>query len=47
MKVNPFDEGVSYVQFLEALGKENIDKYLKDICTKEQIEFVKKELKLV
>ncbi len=46
-KVNPFDNGVSYATFLEALGESDINEYLKDICTDEQIEFIKQEIKLL
>ena len=42
---NPFNEGVSYAEFLETIGKKTVDEALKDICTKEQIEFIKNELK--
>lgn len=45
-KVNPFDAGVSYDNFLEALGKSDIDKYLKGICTEDQIEWLKKDLEI-
>lgn len=43
--VNPFDKGVNYKMFLEALGSEKIEFYLKDICTKEQIDFLIEDLK--
>jgi hypothetical protein len=43
-KVNPFDTGVSYATFLEALGENEISEYLKDICSDEQIDFIEKEL---
>lgn len=45
-KVNPFDAGVTYPIFTEALGKTKIETYLKDICTQEQIEWLKKDLKI-
>jgi hypothetical protein len=44
--VNPFDAGVNYKIFLEALGANKIEDYLKDVCTKEQIEWLKEDLKL-
>lgn len=44
---NPFNEGVSYAEFLEAIGKKTIDDALKGICTAEEIEFVKKEVELL
>ena len=44
--VNPFDSGVNYKVFLEALGANKIEDYLKDACSKEQIEWLKEDLKL-
>ncbi len=38
--VNPFEEGVNYKVFLEALGSNKIEDYLKDVCSKEQIEWL-------
>ena len=38
--VNPFDAGVSYDTFLKALGSANIETYLKEICSTEQIEWL-------
>jgi hypothetical protein len=43
--VNPFEEGVNYKVFLEALGSNKIEDYLKDICSKEQIEWLIEDLK--
>lgn len=43
--LNPFDKGVSYKMFLEALGANKIEDYLKDVCTKEQIEWLVEDLK--
>ena len=42
--VNPFDTGVSYETFLKALGTTRIETYLKDICSTEQIEWLKIEV---
>lgn len=44
--VNPFDKGVTYKDFLKALpeGME-LSEYLKDVCSEEQIEWLKTELK--
>ena len=42
--INPFDKGVTYEVFLEALGKEKVDDYLKGICDESQIEWIKTEL---
>ena len=35
--LNPFDEGVSYAEFLEQVGKKTIAEYCKDKLTDEQI----------
>lgn len=43
--VNPFDKGVNYKMFLEALGSNKVEDYLKDTCTKEQIYFLIEDLK--
>ncbi len=43
--VNPFEDGVNYKEFLEALGSNKIEDYLKDVCSKEQIEWLIEDLK--
>jgi len=43
--VNPFESGVNYKIFLEALGSNKVEDYLKDTCTKEQIEWLTEDLK--
>lgn len=43
--VNPFESGIDYKMFLEALGSNKIEEYLKDTCTKEQIEWLIEDLK--
>lgn len=44
-KVNPFDEGVTYAEFLKAIPKgTKVEDYCKDFLTKEQIEFLKEDL---
>lgn len=43
--VNPFDKGINYKVFLEALGSNKIEDYLKDVCSKEQIEWLIEDLK--
>lgn len=43
--VNPFAEGVSYKQFLEALGSSTVEEYCKDKLTQEQIEWLVNDLK--
>lgn len=42
--VNPFDKGVNYKMFIEALGKSTVKEYLKDVCTESEIEFIENEL---
>jgi len=42
--VNPFEKGVTYEVFLEALGKEKVEDYLKVVCDNAQIEWIKNEL---
>lgn len=44
--VNPFDNGINYKLFLEALGSNKVEDYLKDVCSKEQIEWLIEDLKL-
>lgn len=44
--VNPFEEGVNYKEFSEALGANKIEDYLKDVCSKEQIEWLIEDFKL-
>lgn len=47
-KVNPFKKGVTYKDLLAAIPeKTKVADYLKDICTKEEIEFIESELKLL
>lgn len=45
--LNPFDKGVSYVDFIKAMGTQKIDDYCKGKLTEEQIEFLKTEIKLL
>ena len=46
--INPFDEGVSYVQFLEDVekSKKTVEKYCENIITKEQIDWLLKDLEI-
>ena len=46
-KVNPFDKGVTYVEFLEAIGKTSVKDYLKNICTDDQISWLENELSII
>jgi hypothetical protein len=45
-KVNPFDEGVSYLDVLKDLGTKSVETHYKDLLTKEQREWLKVELEL-
>ena len=43
---NPFNEGVTYKSFLKELGSKDLEKHLQGKkCTKEQIDWIKRELK--
>lgn len=42
--VNPFNQGVTYKEFLSALGSNSVAEYLAKDCTKEQINFIENEL---
>lgn len=44
--LNPFEAGVNYKQFLEALGKKSVADYCKDHLTTEQIEWLEKDLEI-
>ena len=41
---NPFNKGVTYESFLKAIGKKKPAEVLKNVCTKEQIDWVEREL---
>ena len=45
--LNPFDKGITYVEFQKALGKKSIADYCKGKLDKEQIEFLEKELSII
>ena len=45
-KVNPIDEGVSYLDVLKDLGTKSVETHYKDLLTKEQREWLKVELEL-
>lgn len=45
--LNPFTEGVSYVQFIEAMGKQTVAEYCKDKLTKEEIVWLETELSIL
>jgi hypothetical protein len=42
--LNPFEIGVTYVEFQKALGKKSVAEYCKGKLEKEQIEFLETEL---
>ena len=42
--LNPFEVGVTYVEFQKALGKKSVAEYCKGKLEKEQIEFLEAEL---
>ena len=45
--LNPFDAGVTYVEFQKALGKKTVAEYCKGKLTKDQIEFLENELEII
>jgi len=44
--VNPFDKGVNYADFTKALGKKSVAEYCKGKLTKDQIDWLEKELQI-
>lgn len=45
--LNPFDKGVSYEEFQKAMGKNSVAEYCKGKLTKDQIEWLEKELSII
>jgi hypothetical protein len=45
--INPFTEGVTYAEFIEALGKKSIEDYCKGKLSNDEIEYLKKEINLI
>ena len=45
--LNPFDEGVTYVEFKKALGKKSVAEYCKGKLSDEQIAFLETELSIL
>ena len=41
---NPFNKGVTYKSFLKAIGNKKPKDVLKDVCSKEQIDWIETEL---
>lgn len=44
--LNPFDAGVTYVEFKKALGKKSVAEYCKGKLSDEQIAFLETELSI-
>ena len=45
--LNPFDTGVTYVEFKKALGKKTVSEYCKGKLSNEEIAFLEKELSIL
>ena len=45
--LNPFDKGVTYVEFQKALGKKSIAEYCKGKLSQDQIDWLEKELSII
>ena len=45
--LNPFDEGVTYTDFIKAMDKKTVEVYCKGRISNEQIEFLQKELEII
>ena len=45
--LNPFDAGVTYVEFKKALGKKTVAEYCKGKLSDEQIAFLETELSIL
>jgi len=43
--INPFEDGVSYVEFLEAVGKKTVEEYCKGKLEQSQIDWLIEDLK--
>ena len=43
--INPFEKGVSYPDFLKAVGDNSVSDYCKNKLTAEQIEWLENDLK--
>jgi len=43
--VNPFDKGVTYKAFLEAVGESSVSEYCKGKLSESQIEWLENDLK--
>ena len=45
--LNPFDKGVTYVEFKKALGKKSIAEYCKGKLSQDQIDWLENELSII
>ena len=45
--LNPFDKGVTYVEFQKALGKKSVAEYCKGKLSQDQIDWLEKELSII
>lgn len=45
--LNPFTPGVSYAEFLKAIGTQTVALYCKGKLTDEEISFIEKEVSLI
>lgn len=45
--LNPFTEGVNYEDFLKEVGKKSVAEYCKGNLTKEEIEWLENDIKLI
>jgi len=45
--LNPFDAGVTYVEFQKALGKKSVAEYCKGKLTEDEIKWLENELSLL
>ena len=45
--LNPFDEGVTYVEFQKVLGKKSVAEYCKGKLTEEEIKWLENELSIL
>ena len=45
--LNPFDKGVTYDDFKKAIGNKSIADYCKGKLTKEQIQWLENDIKLI
>ncbi len=44
---NPFNKGVTYTEFLNAIGEKTVSEVLKDKCSDDEIKWIEKELEIL